>query len=84
MRIDLVTFMSDTWIVSLPPADFELAQLQEKLRETELVMEKIVSKAHHSPDRSIIFSTFLSCLILSDVVGVFVCSVSCAIQSQLN
>ncbi|KAM6937012.1 protein RIC-3b [Xenentodon cancila] len=31
--------------------DFELAQLQEKLRETELVMEKIVSSAHHSPDR---------------------------------
>lgn len=34
-----------------PPADFELAQLQEKLRETELVMENIVSSAHHSPDR---------------------------------
>lgn len=32
-------------------ADFELAQLQEKLRETELVMENIVSNAHHSPDR---------------------------------
>ncbi|XP_038161675.1 protein RIC-3b [Cyprinodon tularosa] len=31
--------------------DFQLAQLQEKLRETELVMEKIVSSAHHSPDR---------------------------------
>ncbi|XP_022063209.1 protein RIC-3b [Acanthochromis polyacanthus] len=31
--------------------DFELAQLQEKLRETELVMETIVSNAHHSPDR---------------------------------
>ncbi|XP_026030863.1 protein RIC-3b isoform X2 [Astatotilapia calliptera] len=31
--------------------DFQLAQLQEKLRETELVMEKIVSKAHHSPNR---------------------------------
>uniref|UniRef100_A0A3Q1H8N8 Resistance to inhibitors of cholinesterase protein 3 N-terminal domain-containing protein n=1 Tax=Anabas testudineus TaxID=64144 RepID=A0A3Q1H8N8_ANATE len=31
--------------------DYELAQLQEKLRETELVMEKIVSNAHHSPDR---------------------------------
>ncbi|KAM7415066.1 hypothetical protein PAMA_019751 [Pampus argenteus] len=31
--------------------DFELAQLQEKLRETELVMENIVSNAHHSPDR---------------------------------
>ncbi|XP_043980859.1 protein RIC-3b [Gambusia affinis] len=31
--------------------DFELAQLQEKLRETELVMENIVSGAHHSPDR---------------------------------
>nr|XP_020449129.1 protein RIC-3-like [Monopterus albus] len=31
--------------------DFELAQLQEKLRETELVMESIVSNAHHSPDR---------------------------------
>ncbi|KAI3371097.1 hypothetical protein L3Q82_023728 [Scortum barcoo] len=31
--------------------DFELAQLQEKLRETELVMENIVSTAHHSPDR---------------------------------
>ncbi|XP_040895095.1 protein RIC-3b isoform X2 [Toxotes jaculatrix] len=30
--------------------DFELAQLQEKLRETELVMENIVSNAHHSPD----------------------------------
>lgn len=35
----------------LPPADYELAQLQEKLRETELVMEKIVSSVHHSPDR---------------------------------
>ncbi|XP_013882276.1 protein RIC-3b [Austrofundulus limnaeus] len=31
--------------------DFELAQLQERLRETELVMEKIVSSAHHQPDR---------------------------------
>uniref|UniRef100_UPI0037E714A8 protein RIC-3b n=1 Tax=Semicossyphus pulcher TaxID=241346 RepID=UPI0037E714A8 len=31
--------------------DFELAQLQEKLRETELVMENIVSNTHHSPDR---------------------------------
>nr|XP_046250395.1 protein RIC-3b [Scatophagus argus] len=31
--------------------DFQLAQLQEKLRETELVMENIVSNAHHSPDR---------------------------------
>ncbi|CAN9498902.1 unnamed protein product [Ophioblennius macclurei] len=31
--------------------DFELAQLQEKLMETELVMEDIVSNAHHSPDR---------------------------------
>ncbi|XP_004069494.1 protein RIC-3 [Oryzias latipes] len=31
--------------------DFELAQLQEKLRVTELVMENIVSSAHHSPDR---------------------------------
>ncbi|XP_070687307.1 protein RIC-3b [Pempheris klunzingeri] len=31
--------------------DFELAQLQEKLRETELVMENIVSNAHDSPGR---------------------------------
>ncbi|XP_029909755.1 protein RIC-3b isoform X2 [Myripristis murdjan] len=31
--------------------DFELAQLQEKLKETELVMENIVSSASHSPDR---------------------------------
>ncbi|XP_056138367.1 protein RIC-3b [Lampris incognitus] len=31
--------------------DFELAQLQEKLKETELVMENIVSNANHSPDR---------------------------------
>ncbi|KAM4619159.1 protein RIC-3b [Polymixia lowei] len=31
--------------------DFELAQLQEKLRETELVMENIVSNANHSSDR---------------------------------
>ncbi|AWP07845.1 putative protein RIC-3-like [Scophthalmus maximus] len=31
--------------------DFELGQLQEKLRETELVMENIVSSAHHSPGR---------------------------------
>ncbi|KAG9352394.1 hypothetical protein JZ751_020807, partial [Albula glossodonta] len=31
--------------------DYELAQLQEKLRETEEVMERIVSKAGHSPDR---------------------------------
>ncbi|XP_077373269.1 protein RIC-3b isoform X2 [Festucalex cinctus] len=30
--------------------DFELVQLQEKLRETEMVMENIVSNAHHSPD----------------------------------
>lgn len=35
----------------LPPADYELAQLQEKLRETEMVMENIVSSAHHSTDR---------------------------------
>uniref|UniRef100_A0A3B4XGW5 Protein RIC-3-like n=1 Tax=Seriola lalandi dorsalis TaxID=1841481 RepID=A0A3B4XGW5_SERLL len=28
-------------------SDFQLAQLQEKLRETELVMENIVSNAHH-------------------------------------
>ncbi|XP_041652050.1 protein RIC-3b [Cheilinus undulatus] len=31
--------------------DFELAQLQDKLRETELVMENIVSNVHSSPDR---------------------------------
>ncbi|CAG5957561.1 unnamed protein product [Menidia menidia] len=31
--------------------DFELAQLHDRLRETELVMEDIVSNAHHSPDR---------------------------------
>ncbi|XP_069384073.1 protein RIC-3b isoform X1 [Paralichthys olivaceus] len=31
--------------------DFELSQLQEKLRETELVMENIVSSAHDGPDR---------------------------------
>ncbi|XP_024912199.1 protein RIC-3b isoform X2 [Cynoglossus semilaevis] len=31
--------------------DYELAQLQEKLRETEMVMENIVSSAHHSTDR---------------------------------
>ncbi|CAJ1055939.1 protein RIC-3b [Xyrichtys novacula] len=31
--------------------DFELAQLQEKLQETELMMENIVSNVHHSPDR---------------------------------
>ncbi|XP_068452635.1 protein RIC-3b [Clinocottus analis] len=31
--------------------DFELAQLQDKLRETELVMENIVSNVNHSPDR---------------------------------
>ncbi|XP_061679301.1 protein RIC-3b [Syngnathoides biaculeatus] len=31
--------------------DFELVQLQEKLRETEMVMENIVSTAQHSPDR---------------------------------
>ncbi|XP_034735702.1 protein RIC-3b isoform X2 [Etheostoma cragini] len=31
--------------------DFELAQLQDKLRETEMVMENIVSNAHHSPGR---------------------------------
>ncbi|XP_040019335.2 protein RIC-3b isoform X1 [Gasterosteus aculeatus] len=32
-------------------SDFELVQLQDKLRETELVMEKIVSNVNHSPDR---------------------------------
>ncbi|XP_034390227.1 protein RIC-3b [Cyclopterus lumpus] len=32
-------------------SDFELAQLQDKLRETELVMENIVSNVNHSPDR---------------------------------
>lgn len=32
-------------------ADYELAQLQEKLKETEEVMEKIVSNAGDSPDR---------------------------------
>nr|XP_023662869.1 protein RIC-3 [Paramormyrops kingsleyae] len=31
--------------------DYELAQLQEKLKETEEVMEKIVSNAGDSPDR---------------------------------
>nr|XP_023840762.1 protein RIC-3 [Salvelinus alpinus] len=31
--------------------DFELTQLQDKLRETEMVMERIVSKASHSPER---------------------------------
>uniref|UniRef100_A0AAY5KUJ9 Resistance to inhibitors of cholinesterase protein 3 N-terminal domain-containing protein n=1 Tax=Esox lucius TaxID=8010 RepID=A0AAY5KUJ9_ESOLU len=31
--------------------DFELTQLQAKLRETEMVMERIVSKASHSPER---------------------------------
>lgn len=40
-----------SFLYFFPPADFELAQLQEKLRETELVMENIVSNAHHSPDR---------------------------------
>lgn len=35
-------------------ADFELAQLQERLRQTELVMEKIVSSAHHQPDRWVV------------------------------
>ncbi|KAG5273411.1 hypothetical protein AALO_G00151040 [Alosa alosa] len=33
--------------------DFELTQLQEKLEETEDVMERIVSKAGHSPERTI-------------------------------
>ncbi|XP_062419035.1 protein RIC-3b [Pungitius pungitius] len=32
-------------------SDFELVQLQDKLRETELVMENIVSNVNHSPDR---------------------------------
>ncbi|KAM9807530.1 protein RIC-3b [Neosynchiropus ocellatus] len=31
--------------------DFELLQLQEKLRQTELMMENIVSNVQHSPDR---------------------------------
>ncbi|XP_060892040.1 protein RIC-3b [Labrus mixtus] len=31
--------------------DFELAQLQDRLQETELVMENIVSNVQHSPDR---------------------------------
>ncbi|KAM7002408.1 protein RIC-3b [Tautogolabrus adspersus] len=31
--------------------DFELAQLQDRLRETEMVMENIVSNVQHSPDR---------------------------------
>ncbi|CDQ77283.1 unnamed protein product [Oncorhynchus mykiss] len=31
--------------------DFELTQLQDKLRETEMVMERIVSKASYSPER---------------------------------
>lgn len=47
------------WLSFFPPtfpplfflADFELTQLQEKLKETEMVMEKIVSKASHSPER---------------------------------
>lgn len=34
-----------------PVADFELVQLQEKLRETEMVMENIVSNVQRSPDR---------------------------------
>ncbi|XP_034005073.1 protein RIC-3b [Trematomus bernacchii] len=32
-------------------SDFELSQLQDKLRETEMVMENIVSIANHSSDR---------------------------------
>ncbi|KAK5866934.1 hypothetical protein PBY51_011466 [Eleginops maclovinus] len=32
-------------------SDFELSQLQDKLRETEMVMENIVSYANHSSDR---------------------------------
>ncbi|KAF3706190.1 Protein RIC-3 Precursor [Channa argus] len=31
--------------------DYELSQLQERLRETELMMESIVSNTNHSPDR---------------------------------
>uniref|UniRef100_A0A8C7JMM8 Resistance to inhibitors of cholinesterase protein 3 N-terminal domain-containing protein n=1 Tax=Oncorhynchus kisutch TaxID=8019 RepID=A0A8C7JMM8_ONCKI len=31
-------------------SDFELTQLQDKLRETEMVMERIVSKASYSPE----------------------------------
>ncbi|XP_012695514.2 protein RIC-3b [Clupea harengus] len=34
-------------------SDFELAQLQDKLKETEEVMEEIVSKASDSPERTI-------------------------------
>ncbi|KAF3855208.1 hypothetical protein F7725_023263 [Dissostichus mawsoni] len=35
----------------VPFTDFELSQLQDKLRETEMVMENIVSYANHSSDR---------------------------------
>lgn len=40
-------------------ADFELAQLQEKLKETEEVMERIVSQASPSPKRFVLLG-FLS------------------------
>uniref|UniRef100_A0A667X632 RIC3 acetylcholine receptor chaperone n=1 Tax=Myripristis murdjan TaxID=586833 RepID=A0A667X632_9TELE len=51
MGTSLFSFLSSTFLCSSPSADFELAQLQEKLKETELVMENIVSSASHSPDR---------------------------------
>ena len=38
-------------VFCLSTADFELSQLQDKLRETEMVMENIVSIANHSSDR---------------------------------
>jgi len=44
----LCVYASSSVFFPRPPADFELAQLQDKLRETELVMENIVN---HSPDR---------------------------------
>lgn len=49
------------WCSVIPfAADFELAQLQEKLKETEEVMERIVSQASPSPLRYVVLFLSLS------------------------
>lgn len=61
------------------PADFELAQLQEKLRETELVMENIVSNAHHSPDRWVCAFSWQEWLVWLNLFVYLLNLITCAI-----
>ena len=62
------------------PADFELAQLQDKLKETEEVMEEIVSKASDSPERFVLgFLSFYPMIYWLTLTG---CSLLCLSQDN--